>query len=658
MAPAAVLAALLLRTLFFAVSVTRVPPSSDECIYVLTAKRVAEGKMPLLNWGQPYQFPLEAFPLALLVKWMPRNAFGARYLFFGLNLLLVVLLWRVLRRTVREESRWPGALLLLFPSAYWLTTQTAYVLSAYTALQLISAYLVWLVAAADTARRRDVASLLAGLAAGLGFCNHMLILPVALLGGAALCLGRNARDALRCAPLFVAGLLVGLIPHFLAAWRYPGAHEAVKAARPLAHVLPRLWNPALSITLPATIGPFPCLFPDFRPTLVRLPGPARAFGVLYAVLLGTALVLCTTGFLRRLRANRWPSLRPNDVFAGVSLLCLVLFAVSRRGMFNDCRYLLPAACSFPFVISMLHASAGGVLRKAVGVLAVLLTALNVLASAVLIREWGKPGFAAGVPDLPDTRPVIEYLDRLGADRCYASLWLSYRITHDTDERIICSQPFNERFPGWPLPYQHVVDQARNAPVILSDTHQARLRTASFKRDLARADIAARQAKLGPLTVFHGFASQTADSGPPLPAPTLRATASHNPGDAYLLVDGDPRKRWKSAAMQTTNMWIDVHLDRRRAVSALALLYGDYSHDQAASLTVLVGNGGGWRAATGPVPAAFDGLRLIGGRLTFGESTQTIRFPATTAGVLRLRTESAHPDRCWSVGEIQVYESRP
>ena len=50
----------------------------------------------------------------------------------------------------------------------------------------------------------------------------------------------------------------------------------------------------------------------------------------------------------------------------------------------------------------------------------------------------------------DIQPVITYLKNTNVTHCYASFWIAYRITFETDEQIKCAQPYNERFPGWPV----------------------------------------------------------------------------------------------------------------------------------------------------------------------------------------------------------------
>jgi len=68
-----------------AVSLGHMPATSDESNAALMAKEIAAGQRPLLIFGQPYQFPLDSYLQAPLVRLMPRNAWGARYLGIALG---------------------------------------------------------------------------------------------------------------------------------------------------------------------------------------------------------------------------------------------------------------------------------------------------------------------------------------------------------------------------------------------------------------------------------------------------------------------------------------------------------------------------------------------------------------------------------------------
>ncbi len=58
------------------------------------------------------------------------------------------------------------------------------------------------------------------------------------------------------------------------------------------------------------------------------------------------------------------------------------------------------------------------------------------------RTWRRPSSAA--EGSPRPRPAVATLDDLGLDRVYADFWLSYRLTFDTDERIVAAQSKLER----------------------------------------------------------------------------------------------------------------------------------------------------------------------------------------------------------------------
>ena len=75
----AILIGLVLRIALSWNSVINLPPSADESISQLLADSISRGeKYPLLFFGQPYQFPLEAYLMSVFSEMLPNDAFGAR----------------------------------------------------------------------------------------------------------------------------------------------------------------------------------------------------------------------------------------------------------------------------------------------------------------------------------------------------------------------------------------------------------------------------------------------------------------------------------------------------------------------------------------------------------------------------------------------------
>ncbi len=120
-----VAAALVLRLVFFWISVSLVQPTADESIAQLQAERVMRADFPVLMMGQPYLFPVESYIAAPFAPFLPNNAFGARLVPALLQAIATLVAFLILERMFRDRPPWPAALLLLFPSAYMLMMQAA-----------------------------------------------------------------------------------------------------------------------------------------------------------------------------------------------------------------------------------------------------------------------------------------------------------------------------------------------------------------------------------------------------------------------------------------------------------------------------------------------------------------------------------------------------
>ncbi len=231
---ALVVLAIGLRLAFFVVSVHNLPVTSDEASNYLLAQDIAAGERPLLFLGQPYQFPADAYLYSLFVHFLPHTPLGARIIPFVLCLLAVGLSAFALCHAVPSKHRWPGLLLILFPSSYLLCLQSGYYIPQYTTFFLLTSLLMVLAAMAAGQSRSTLPSLLAGLVGGFAFSSHMLVLS--LIAGAALvcCAGARPREIARRAFCFVAGLALGLIPYLWAEWTIEGANAAVTNQQSLA----------------------------------------------------------------------------------------------------------------------------------------------------------------------------------------------------------------------------------------------------------------------------------------------------------------------------------------------------------------------------------------------------------------------------------------
>ena len=648
-----ILVAVGLRLTFFKISITYLPASADEAQGVLTSKNITRGELPLLITGSPYQFPIESYLLNPLVHFMPRNAFGARYIAVFTGLMALIGFLGIVRRLSSPRQNWPGIVLLLFPSAYWLLWQVAYIPTNYNPALMLSCFgLLLTLLSREKKDQQSWILVLSGILLGLAFCSILLMLPILLMAGAFIFFGENWRKGLRGTFFFLVGLAIGLMPYFFASWLIPGANQAVSGSYSWAEALKRAW-PLVQNNLPVAMGIRPCLYPDFKATLTLIPGIALPFTITFFLILGIVTIARGSHHLRELPKKNWLSLRGIDIFIGISWLSLFFFALSRRSHQHTYRYLLPLVWSFPFLIGYLYTLSSRRVRVALGAGVILLSLFNLATGVALMRTWADPRFASTQADMPDLRPAIACLDRLEINRCYASMWMASRIAYETDERILCSQPYNTRFYGWPIPYKEKVDASRKVAYVL--THSDRFTSDRFDADLKAMEVSSRRDPCGEFFVYYDFQSKPKEAGTKIPGNQFMVRTSHNPQAAGFLHDGLKNARWGSHHPQEKGMWIEMALSSPQVLSGLDLTYNQYAHDMAPSIKVLVRKNNKWTALLASVPGKLDGFAFLNGHPVYGDKMQTISLPATKTDALRLEIVDPNPKQDWSLVEIGIYQ---
>ena len=644
--------ALAVRLLFFGISLKALPASADEAHGVLTAKNISRGELPLLITGSPYQFPIESYLLNPLVHFLPRNAFGARYIAVLTGLISLIGFLLICRRLPSFRRSWPCFLLLLFPSAYWLLWQVAYIPTNYNPALMLSVFgLLLALWTRIKTRHQTGLFFLSGTLLGLAFCGIMLMLPVLLMVGAFIFFGEGWKKGFKGIIFFIMGLTIGLMPYYFAGWLIPGANQAVSGSYPWPEALKRAW-PLLQTNLPVAMGVTPCLYPDFKATLTLIPGIALPFTIIYLLVLGT--VTAARGFhhLKELPKKKWLTLNGVDVFLGISWLCLLFFTLSRRSHMHTYRYLLPLVWSFPFLTGYLYAISSRRIRVAIGAGAVILALFNLTTGIELMRTWSRPGFASTQADMPDLRPAIKCLDRLGINRTYATMWVAPRIAYETDERILCTQPYNLRFYGWPILYKEEVDASKKVAYVL--THSDRFTADRFEDDLKAMEVTGRRQTCGEFLIYTDFKTTQEPPGHPVPKDQLSIRTSQNNPEAHFLKDGQKTRRWGSHHPQEKGMWIEIDLSSRTMLRGVGLYYNQYAHDMAPSLKVLARKDNTWISLLPPVPGKLDRFAFLNDHPVYGDKMQTIRFSVVQTDALRLEIVDPNHKQDWSLVEVELY----
>lgn len=640
----------LLRVAFFVLSVTHVTPTADEAMAALQAKQIRHGHFPLLFMAQPYLFPLESYWMAPLSGTVARNAFGARYLAAVAWAVSAVGSLAILSRLFGAARAWPAMLLVLFPPAYVFVHQAGVALPGYWSMAALSSLVVLLASMIGGRARADLGlATVAGFLCGLAFAAQPLSLAITAPVALVVALERDARRGARAMLGFIPGALVGLVPFWIARWRF---HENpdVSGSRPIAELASALVGPTVRQALLHAIGVTPKSFPDGGAVVAPFGAALDPFVLWgFVALLAAVVVARLAAFVRASAEARWPRLEPEDIFPAAAILNLVFVAASRRAHPGSPRYLLPLAWTLPFLVASIVARLRGRTFSAAAAACAAVALLNLATTAAVARKWLEPRFAWSIGNF-DLRPGIDYLREHAIDRCYASFWEAYRIDFQTGEKILCSQPWNERFPGFPLPYKAAVDASRRVAYFL--TPYGWFKPAHFEDDLARMEVSYQKAERGDFVLYHDFRCDRCAREVRLDAWRV---ASSEPGD--FAAAGDRPGRWVSRTLQERGMTLELALDAPAPLERISIRYaGAELYGRPWGLRVSIHGAEGWRTVSKSERTDLDPFEMVNGHPTYdsGYSRQTLRFPAAMADAVRI--EITEPNRLapWIIDGIELY----
>ncbi|MCB0345865.1 MAG: hypothetical protein KDD66_12160 [Bdellovibrionales bacterium] len=649
--------AVLLRLAFAKVALGNLSVNADEAVSFLQAKYISEGHFPLLFWTQPYQFPYEAYFMSFLFDYLPWDSFGARIVQISLCLVSVCVFLLTFRYLGSWKTTWPGLLLILFPSAYWLTRQVGLLTPQHSMMALLACLIPLIVGASKRSTAPYYWCLAGGIACGMALSNHLLSLSLAVSAAIVLCLGESFRSAVRNTLWFLPGFLVGLAPYLYAKLLIPGAYHRVSETLPLSQTIGRFWDPAVKDLVTTTLGIKLHIFPDGGERLNLFGYLVVPLAVFFLVLLGFVTVIRIAAFWRRLRVNRWPSFELNDVFLGTTILALALLTLT--GMDLRPRYALHIVWCFPFLFAYAYAMLPRVGRAVMGVLCVMLVAVNLYTTSRLIAEWERPDFSAHFVNLFDLTSTYKYLEKKGTNTCYSGWWLAYRVIFDSKEKVICAPPFNDRFAQWPQPYySKIVQQSKNPPYVFGRYVHRYFRVGYFEKFLLKHRIIADRVKLKPYLAYSNFRHKDVPVSKLVPFDMVAPEANCNASDQELLSDGDLNTVWSSQAEQEQGMSLILTLKAELPVHALRMFTQDKvyeEHPPRVSVSARAVDGE-WQVIAEnlighPYPVQLD--KTIEPYL-FDYLELTFGFEPVMAKQIKIEVSTPQKGRDWRLAEIQLF----
>ena len=634
--PAAVIAGVVVRYPFWREAL-KTPVDGDTAIIGLMARHPLRS---VTMWGQPYGSPLEAWLAAPLMALLRPDAATLRLAYFLLGLALIPAAY-ALARALDARAALPAALLMACPAPYFLMLSALPPPMYPTALLLCAVLLVlaFRLGARLIEGRHPAAGLaLWGALAGLAVWTHLMSAAVVAAGGWFLW-RRAAPRPWRLWPA-VAALVLASAPWWARALADPQGLEMVSVSGRRAGLLEHLAAtvPGLHHALGGLLGTHVPLLADDAEHLVTASSLVAA---LVVVVYGLGVVVAARRAWRASSAEDGGAARARVLLAAAAL-ALIAFPFPLRASPSSVRFLTPAYVPVIAVVMWGAAAAGG--RRRAWTVALVLAAAHLATGARLLAAWRAADRAAPPFLLVDLAPVRALLDAHGVRHAYASYGPAYRLTFDTGERVIVSQPWNERFLHHPLPNLDEVRFAKNVAWVLTPDVPTDLPAPrAFEEQLGRAGGSARRSAAGRAVVFDAFA-------PPL-SPTVEPLPSAGPAG-----DGDPAT-WVHPDPRAPTTYV---LPAPRVLDGLTLLSAGPDARLPRSMDVAVSADGRTfeTVAQRRRRGEREDLRWVNGHPQYVLDHDLVAVPLGGRVVAAVRVQPVLSDDPWTLSEVLLHPAQP
>lgn len=570
------LAGIIVRLVFFLRADETIPITSDDAIPGLMAKHILNGEFPAVYWGQSYMGTLESFFQSIFIYLLGTIPLSVRIYPLLVGILFILVTYKLADEMYNRNVALISLGVLSIPTVYLSICASMVPPDNYIATVLMGSlallFLHRILYKPITEEQRMRYYILLGFLSGLGFWIQILyidyigvIFLFLFIHDKLFFLRKNFR-------IFVLFFIIGSLPLILYNITYNfdtfsiakgvGLRQALNKVILFKAVIPVLLGMRLPI---AGDNRYILSLPEYWGSIL---GAVYVIAFLYIIISRRKNIL---GLLT-LSAKK---VGPTEILLALIVISAIVFIRTERANSWAIRYMLPIISAVPILLSIAVYDIWKKQKVVGGVVLGIILIIQLYGNARVYATWGSSKIVEDVLELPDTRPLISFLDSKNITRAYAHYWISYRLTYETGERIICSQAYDERFGGRYRPkYKDIVDGSRNVAFIFHPT--LGLPYDLFEENLKAIGGSYRKEIIGPYTIFYDFIPPW--MGEPISPSGWTAETNYSSDDVSRAFDRDISTRWATRSPQRPGAYFLLDMGESRMVTGISIFLGRFSTD--------------------------------------------------------------------------------